>query len=74
MPQVSVSGSEPLALSQDEKAFFGHLGARMAWLRKNQGITQVQMAEWLGVSRQTINAYEVLVMQMLAGVLARTNR
>jgi len=32
------------------------------------------MAEWLGVSRQTINAYEVLVMQMLAGVLARTNR
>jgi len=59
MPQVTVPGSEPVALSQDEKAFFEQLGARMARLRKDQGITQVQMAEWLGVSQQTINAYEV---------------
>lgn len=48
-----------MALSQDEKTFFEQLGARMARLRKDQGITQVQMAEWLGVSQQTINAYEV---------------
>lgn len=48
-----------MALSQEEKAFFEQLGARMARLRKAQGITQVQMAEWLGVSQQTINAYEV---------------
>ena len=48
-----------MALSQDEKAFFKQLGARMAKLRKDQGITQVQMAEWLSVSQQTINAYEV---------------
>jgi transcriptional regulator with XRE-family HTH domain len=50
---------EPVALSKDEKTFFAQLGARMARLRKEQDITQVQMAEWLGVSQQTINAYEV---------------
>ena len=59
MAQLAVSGVEPVPLSQDEKAFFIKLGARMAQLRKDQNITQVQMAEWLGVSQQTVNAYEV---------------
>lgn len=59
MRQDSVSGSGPVALRQDGKAFFEQLGARMARLRKDQGITQVQMAQWLGMSQQTINAYEV---------------
>jgi transcriptional regulator with XRE-family HTH domain len=49
----------PMALSKDEKSFFVQLGARMAQLRKEQNITQVQLAEWLGVSQQTVNAYEV---------------
>ncbi len=35
------------------------LGARIASLRKEQSITQVQLAELLKVSQQTINAYEV---------------
>lgn len=48
-----------MAISQDEKTFFVRLGARMAALRKTQGITQMQMAEVLGVSQQTVNAYEV---------------
>ncbi len=48
-----------MAISQDEKAFFVRLGARMAELRKAQSITQVELAEVLGVSQQTINAYEV---------------
>jgi transcriptional regulator with XRE-family HTH domain len=39
--------------------FFGQLGARIAQTRKAQSITQVQLAERLGVSQQTINAYEV---------------
>lgn|GEM_PF-186940 len=59
MSQFLLPGIDPVALSQDEKAFFAQLGARMAQLRKAQGITQVQMAEWLGVSQQTVNAYEV---------------
>lgn len=48
-----------MALSEDEKAFFVQLGARVAELRKAEGITQVQMAEILGVSQQTVNSYEV---------------
>ena len=48
-----------MAISPEERAFFVELGARIAELRKTQGITQVQMAEALGVSQQTINSYEV---------------
>lgn len=49
----------PVALSKQERAFFAQLGARIAQLRKEQGMTQVQLAELLGVSQQTITAYEV---------------
>jgi transcriptional regulator with XRE-family HTH domain len=45
-------------IGKDEKAFFVQLGARIAALRKDQGITQVQMAALLNVSQQTITAYE----------------
>lgn len=50
---------ETVAISQDEKAFFVRLGTRIAELRKGASITQVQMAETLGVSQQTVNSYEV---------------
>lgn len=48
-----------MAISPDERAFFAQLGARIAELRKTHNITQIQMAELLGVSQQTINSYEV---------------
>jgi transcriptional regulator with XRE-family HTH domain len=47
-----------MALTAQERAFFARLGARIAQLRKEQGITQVQLAETLDVSQQTITAYE----------------
>lgn len=47
-----------VAISDDERAFFIQLGTRIHRLRKSQGITQVQLAEQLGVSQQTITAYE----------------
>lgn len=56
---VSNTSDTPVALSKPELAFFARLGARIAHLRKEQGITQVQLAETLGVSQQTITAYEV---------------
>ena len=56
---VSTTSHPPVALSKEERAFFTRLGARIAALRKQQGITQVQLAETLGVSQQTITAYEV---------------
>jgi transcriptional regulator with XRE-family HTH domain len=54
-----ISWTQIVPIGKDEKAFFMQLGARIASLRKEHGITQVQMAELLEVSQQTINAYEV---------------
>jgi len=48
----------PMAISDQERAFFIELGLRVAELRKQQGITQVQLAEALGVSQQTMQGYE----------------
>ena len=52
--------------SQTKRARFAHRlhargieEARIARLRKDEGITQVQLAEQLGTSQQTITAYEV---------------
>jgi len=46
-------------MTQDEKAFFKQLGARIAEFRKSAAITQVQLAETLGVSQQTVASWEV---------------
>jgi len=48
-----------MAISDAEKIFFEQLGGRIANRRKELDITQVQMAEILNVSQQTINSYEV---------------
>ncbi|MCY7387630.1 MAG: helix-turn-helix domain-containing protein [Burkholderiales bacterium] len=49
----------PPAISDQERAFFIGLGLRVAELRKLQSITQVQLAEALDVSQQTLQACEV---------------
>ena len=59
MQHVKLTEIAAMAISPDERAFFVQLGARMAELRKTQNITQVQLAEALNVSQQTINSYEV---------------
>jgi len=48
-----------MTISDDERTFFAGLGERVAQLRKARSITQVQLAESLGVSQQTVQAYEV---------------
>lgn len=45
-------------MSDNDKVFYQKLGARMAALRKQQYITQVQMAQTLGISQQLVAAYE----------------
>jgi transcriptional regulator with XRE-family HTH domain len=47
-----------VAISQDERTFFVALGERIARLRRQSHITQVQLAETLDVAQSTINAYE----------------
>lgn len=59
MDQVISLRSPHVAISQDEREFFVQLGARIAQLRKQSGITQVQLAEALGgLSQAAITAYE----------------
>ena len=48
-----------MGISTEERDFFVALGERITLLRKAHGITQVQLAEVLGVSQQTVQAYEV---------------
>lgn len=48
-----------MAITQDEREFFIALGARIATLRKSSQITQVQLAQTLGISQSTVNAYEL---------------
>jgi len=45
--------------ASQESAFFIALGERITRLRKLKNVTQVQLAEKLGVSQQTIQSYEV---------------
>ncbi len=59
MASIEATRELPVAINQEERAFFVELGARVASLRKSQAITQVQLAETLGVSQQTMNAYEM---------------
>ena len=46
-------------INLDEKAYFKVLGNRIAHLRKELELTQVQLAEMLGVSQQMVASYEV---------------
>ena len=46
-------------MTQGEKAFFKAMGSRIAQLRKDSAITQVQLAEMMAVSQQTVASWEV---------------
>ncbi|MBZ0091591.1 MAG: helix-turn-helix domain-containing protein [Sulfuricellaceae bacterium] len=48
-----------MAISRDERGFFVVLGNRIARLRKDRHLTQAQLAETLGISQPTMNAYEL---------------
>lgn len=47
------------AMTIKDEAFFKELGARVAQARKDADLTQVQLAERLGVAQQTLAHYEV---------------
>jgi transcriptional regulator with XRE-family HTH domain len=53
------SRSATMTISTEERAFFVTLGERIAALRREHNVTQVQLAEALGVSQQTMQSYEV---------------
>ncbi len=47
-----------VALSKEERAFFAELGERIGKLRNEARLTQAAAADHLGMSQQTIDAYE----------------
>jgi transcriptional regulator with XRE-family HTH domain len=49
----------PMPITNQERKFFVEMGARIAELRRQRTVTQVQLAEALGVSQQTMQSYEV---------------
>jgi len=59
MANITTTENPLVAISKEDRTFFVQLGARIADLRKAQNITQVQLAEALDVSQQTMNAYEM---------------
>ena len=59
MQHVKLTEMATVAISPQERAFFAQLGTRIAERRKALGITQLQVAEALGDSQQTVNSYEV---------------
>lgn len=67
--------STAVTISTEERLFFIELGGRIAQLRKAIGMTQVQLAEVLGVAQQTVQAYEAGARRMPVStlpLLART--
>ena len=74
----------PMAISKQERAFFAELGERIAQRRRDQAITQAQLAAALSVSYQPIQAMERIrrlpkakqrfVMEILKTVLTQASR
>lgn len=47
-----------LKMVPQDKVYYEQLGQRIAQYRKAQGLTQVQLAEQLGIAQQTLAHYE----------------
>lgn len=58
MSHIHHTATYPVTINSEERAFFVAFGERFAALRKESGLTQVQLAERLGVSQQAVTAYE----------------
>ena len=56
-------------MSTKDERFFKDLGARVAQLRKDQALTQAQLAERLGIAQQTLAHYEVGRLRVAASML-----
>ena len=62
-------GNETVPMTRDEKAFFRNLGNRVALLRKDQGLTQTELGDRLGLTQQQLAHYEVARRRFPASLL-----
>lgn len=58
-------------MSAKDKSFYQQLGRRIAEARKAAGITQVELAQTLGVAQQTLAHYEGGVSRIAVALLPR---
>jgi transcriptional regulator with XRE-family HTH domain len=58
-------------IKHESRAYFKALGAHVAELRKEQGMTQAELARALGVSQQTVFAYELGERRVSVLILAK---
>jgi transcriptional regulator with XRE-family HTH domain len=56
---LGIPSAATMTISTEERTFFIAMGERIASLRKAHNVTQVQLAEALGISQQTLQSYEV---------------
>ncbi len=56
-------------MAAKEKAFYEQLGRRIAEARKAAGVTQVELAQVLGIAQQTMAHYEGGVSRIAVGML-----
>jgi transcriptional regulator with XRE-family HTH domain len=63
--------SQHLPMAAKERSFYAELGQRIAEQRKALGITQVQLAEELGIAQQTMAHYEGGVSRIAVETLAQ---
>ena len=64
-------------VNPEDKRFFKELGARIAQLRKEQNLTQQQLADELGVSQPIVASYDTqqrFLLQMIETALAQAGR
>lgn len=60
---------QTLVVNSKDEHFFKDLGARIAQARKDQGLTQQQLADQLGIAQQTLAHYEVGRLRIPASLL-----
>ena len=66
---MAISFTSLSPMTSDDKAFFIALGARIAALRKARGLTQIALAEQLGIAQQTLAHYEGARLRVPASML-----
>ncbi len=64
---VRISGGTHV--NSQEMEFFKTIGGRIAQARKDQGFTQQQLAEHLGIAQQTLANYEAGLVRFPASIL-----
>ena len=56
---MAATDQDTRAMDSKDATFFKELGARLAETRKAQGMTQIELAQHLGIAQQTLAHYEV---------------